>query len=171
MKRAKDYPPLSASERENLRERLLARTAIAPEGCWLLRGALNHGYVRLRVGKGHLRYAHRLAFEVFRHPVPAELSVCHHCDVRNCVNPAHLFLGSHLDNMLDAAKKHRLPSRAAWSYCLRGHALSGANLGTKKNGAHFCRSCDMLTRWTRAEAAGKSPRLYRRYPLPMGDVS
>jgi hypothetical protein len=46
-------------------------------------------------------------FEHIHGPVPEGVEVCHRCDVRNCVNPDHLFLGSHTANMQDAQLKGR----------------------------------------------------------------
>lgn len=57
------------------------------------------------------RSAHRIAWELTRGPIPHGLSVLHRCDVTLCVNPGHLFLGTQLDNMQDAARKGRLHVR------------------------------------------------------------
>lgn len=80
--------------------------------CWLWLGARVHN------GYGHLRrsgvdwYAHRYAFFLERGPeaIPAGLDLCHRCDVRHCVNPGHLFVGTRLDNMRDAKRKGRIRS-------------------------------------------------------------
>jgi hypothetical protein len=91
-----------------LQERLdyYADRSGGPEGCWPWTGALSRGYGKLRWGSRDCR-ASRLAFEAANGHIPAGACVLHRCDNPRCVNPAHLFAGSHLDNMRDMARKGR----------------------------------------------------------------
>lgn len=75
--------------------------------CWLWLGATGRGYGQVRIHG--IRYrAHRVAWELSNGPVPVGLVVMHKCDVRNCVNPDHLQVGTQSENMLDAFRKGRL---------------------------------------------------------------
>lgn len=64
------------------------------------------GYGRLRA-QGTSKLAHRIAYELANGPIPAGMEVCHSCDNPRCVNPSHLFLGTHNDNMKDGVAKGR----------------------------------------------------------------
>lgn len=87
---------------------LMARCVpVSESGCWLWLNNWNHaGYGLGKVG-GRCFRAHRLSWELHRGPIPAGLHVCHRCDTPACVNPEHLFLGTHDDNMRDRDEKGR----------------------------------------------------------------
>lgn len=76
-------------------------------GCHLWTASVNRlGYGTITVNR-KLRRAHRVAWELAHGPIPAGKMVLHRCDVRGCVNPSHLFLGTQTDNMRDMARKGR----------------------------------------------------------------
>jgi hypothetical protein len=79
--------------------------------CWLWIAAMRNGYGAFRHEK-KIRRAHIIAWEFEHGKVPKGHYVLHNCpggDNRACVREAHLWLGTHADNMKDAFKKHRLP--------------------------------------------------------------
>lgn len=99
-----------------LAELIMANIEPVPmAGCWLWSrawgGVGQQAYGRAWVrGRGKID-AHRLAYEVFKGPIPAGMMVCHTCDTPPCVNPDHLFLGTCKDNVTDMLRKHRRPIR------------------------------------------------------------
>lgn len=79
-------------------------------GCWLWAGTVSGGgptgYGTITFDKTIYK-AHRLSVILSGREIPAGKFVCHACDTPLCVNPAHLWIGSHADNMADMAAKGR----------------------------------------------------------------
>jgi len=76
-------------------------------GCWIWnRGKFSDGYGQFWLDGTNVR-AHRFSYSHFVGSIPKNMQVLHKCDVRACVNPEHLFIGSHKDNMRDMVKKDR----------------------------------------------------------------
>ena len=95
----------------NMVTRIKKNITIDDKGCWLMRVSPgNNGYAKIdvRVDGKHTRpRAHRVSYETFVGPIPEGQLVCHKCDTPNCVNPEHLFTGTHKDNTQDMIKKGR----------------------------------------------------------------
>ncbi len=88
--------------------RLFSRVELHASGCWLWTGStVPGGYGQIRDSASKMVKTHRLAYELICEPVPNELLVCHACDVPNCVNPLHLWLGTYQDNSDDMVVKGR----------------------------------------------------------------
>jgi hypothetical protein len=100
----------SPEQRKSLAERFWEKVSRGAEDeCWLWTGAgaRTSRYGNLIRPDGQHAQAHRVAWELAHGPVPDGLQVLHTCDHGLCVNPAHLFLGTQLDNVLDMERKGR----------------------------------------------------------------
>jgi hypothetical protein len=80
--------------------------------CWLWLGSVKNSgygmaYTGMKAGRAIYRTAHRVAYELAHGVIPHGMQVMHTCDVKLCVNPDHLSLGTHADNMRDMASKGR----------------------------------------------------------------
>lgn len=78
------------------------------DSCWEWQRQRLHGYGVFHLPKRTSIGAHRLSFELFNGDFDLKLDVLHRCDNPPCVRPSHLMLGTHHENMLDAANKLRM---------------------------------------------------------------
>ena len=92
--------------------KILHRYTVNENGCWIYKGSLHSGYSQIMIGGKNL-LVHRVAYELLVGPIPPKMLVCHKCDVRNCINPGHLFIGTQSDNIQDCIKKGRF-TQATW---------------------------------------------------------
>lgn len=98
------YPRRRRSADERFWEKVDRRGA---DECWRWLGAiLKMGYGNFRATPTTNEYAHRFAWRTHNNqPIPVGLVVRHSCDNRWCVNPAHLSIGTHADNVMDKVLK------------------------------------------------------------------
>ena len=80
------------------------------DGCWEWTGAAVRGYGQIGFG-GKVEYTHRVSWVIHNGRISDNMDILHSCDNPGCVNPAHLFEGTHQDNMTDRDTKGRLNHR------------------------------------------------------------
>lgn len=96
-------------------DRLIERLHIipGPNGCWLLQNSTETSktsssqYRKFWYRNKQVK-AHQFSYQYFRGEIPEGLLIRHSCDVRSCVNPAHLLPGTNKDNYLDMVSRGRL---------------------------------------------------------------
>ena len=94
-------------------------------GCWFWNSAaLPSGYGQVWY-RGRRRNAHRASYEFFKGPVPSGMEVHHICNVRACVNPAHLRAVTHRENVRQSSAVMGVNARK--THCKRGHAFDESN--------------------------------------------
>jgi hypothetical protein len=107
-------------KRRPLPERFWA-SVLKTEHCWLWIGHIDHkGYGEFTLEVGRKSRAHRFAYELSFGLILPGLHCLHTCDVRHCVRPDHLFLGTQGDNMRDMVRKGRDYQHANPERILRG---------------------------------------------------
>jgi hypothetical protein len=112
--------------------------------CWIWTASKNNqGYGRIRFQEKEY-LAHRLSYIAHIGDLLDSDCVCHRCDTPLCVNPSHLFIGTHKSNAEDKVKKRRHPRHSA-DTCLHGHPYADGSyyIYTRPDGRKLrrCRAC------------------------------
>ena len=123
-----------------LRDRIMRRVEVAPDGCWLWTGALApNGYGIVQKGRrAGTTVVHKAMWQLDNGPVPDGLELDHLCRVRRCCNPAHLepvTRQTNVDRGLQAAGKQRRTE------CINGHPFTSNNTITTSRQLRSCRTC------------------------------
>lgn len=92
--------------------------------------------------------ATRALWDMYKGPIPEGLGVLHTCDNRRCVNPTHLYLGTHQQNMQDLVDRNRHATKNGYvpkgrplaTHCKHGHPFDEANTYIAQ-GHRYCRIC------------------------------
>lgn len=116
---------------------------LSPNDCWEWQAYVNpeNGYGTFCIC-GNV-YAHRVAY-MLAHPDEdiSDLLICHTCDNKICMNPAHLFKGTHIDNARDMVQKGRNRNQnMGKTHCKNGHEFTTENTYVSSNGKRSCRIC------------------------------
>ena len=109
--------------------------------CWLWTGPISTNGYGLFCFNSKITRAHRFSFTISKGEIPKDKIICHKCDIPLCVNPDHLWLGTHADNTADKMKKGRfVNSNMQKQFCCRGHEFTQENTYINK-GKRFCWTC------------------------------
>jgi len=109
-------------------------------GCWNWNRAKDKDGYGVMKFRGRQQAVHRVAAFLWMNlDKTPHLLVLHSCDNPSCFNPKHLFLGTNLDNMVDASKKKRLRGQSK-THCVNGHEYTPENTRIWK-GTRKCKAC------------------------------
>ena len=133
--------------------------------CWIWTASrYPNGYGVFGISRKSLMSAHRYSWTLANGEIPPGICVLHRCDVRTCVRPDHLFLGTQQDNLADMTEKGR--RRGRWSrervnvvdtprqikprmkpgdtHCPRGHEMTPENTYVPRPNQRACKACARL---------------------------
>jgi hypothetical protein len=152
-------------------ERFWSKVELIPfHECWEWTGAhgkSGHGkfcFKRNGARQAPTVSAQRIGWQIENgRPMRSDRQGCHTCDNPSCVRGDHIFEGTRVDNMQDAARKGRVGNDRR-DYCWKGHPMAGDNLLIRSNGRRRCRTCQRLA-GRRGDAKRPSGGARRRLAL------
>lgn len=110
-KKGSTYKKKNANKLDNIIKRFRKKyTVDVNTGCWIWSGKPNFGYGTFYM-KGKLYPAHRASFILFIKNITDDIIICHKCNNGMCVNPNHLYAGTHTNNMNDLRKSKKLAGK------------------------------------------------------------
>ncbi len=127
-----------------------------PHACWLWTGSAVNGYGDIWVD-GKKRRATQVSWSLFHNlPFPDGMEACHSCDNPPCVNPKHIWVGTHQQNMADSKSKGRhkfnevgfenkWKAQRLMTHCHRGHEFTEKNTRRNTAGHRLCAACVKIT--------------------------
>lgn len=126
--------------------------------CWLWQGGTDgdEGYGRLHTSGKKYIYAHRLSYQLHHGTLPNDLDILHRCDNRRCVNPYHLYAGTHADNMADMKARKR-------------YVISGVR--GEANGQSKLTTTDVIEIRAMSEHGVTQKDIAQRFGVPQSSVS
>jgi len=115
------------------------------KSCILSNECLSHGYPRRNIN-GEYVYLNRYILEQkLGRPVKDGYEACHNCNITNCIEPEHLYEGTHWDNMQDLISKGNTRFFGNYNkeitHCPKGHEYNEENTRINKQGNRSCRTC------------------------------
>ncbi|HEY2615799.1 MAG TPA: hypothetical protein VGI78_00525 [Acetobacteraceae bacterium] len=116
---------------------------------------MQKGYGKLRVRHTHsTALATHISLMLHARPRPSSAAIaCHHCDMPLCVNPEHLYWGTHAMNTSDGVRRGHITGREldayyvrrrARTHCHQGHEYTPENTAIHKDGYRVCRACHRM---------------------------
>lgn len=142
---------------KTVEQRLLNRTVKDPKtGCWNCTYSTNKGYPNIWVERTN-KLAHRVAYELWKGPIPQGLLVCHSCDNPKCINPDHLWVGTVQENNADRDNKGRQAKPEILSAIMKKVAKRGSESWSFNNKHRLARG-ERNARYTHPETTARGER-------------
>ena len=140
---------------------LLERYEVDEQGCWLWTAATDQdGYGVFRLSGKDFK-AHRHFFEHHTSTrIPPGMVIDHLCNRKRCVNPSHMRVTTHRENLL-RSPHNPTAINARKTECKNGHPFSGDNLYINSRGERVCRTCNRIN--SRLKARARYARQYAAY--------